>query len=225
MGKREQLHQQRLANERRNKILTLVGITILALVVVILIISYQVNSIEKVVAIKPNPRPQADGMSMGNPDAPVKVDIYSDFQCPACKSLAENIEPALVERFVKIGQVYVTYHPFKVIGNESDLAAQGAYCAAEQDLFWEYHDILFANHTGENVGDFTIPRLKAYAKELELDTNAFDPCLDNGKYKEQVKADQSAGEAIRVSYTPSVFINGQLDTTGNYLQTVQSLLD
>lgn len=224
MSKREDLRRQRQSSERRNKFLIILGIAIIAVLVAVIIITSQLNSIGKIVSITPEVRPQSQGMTMGNSNAPVKMDIYSDFQCPACKRLAENVEPGLVENYVKTGKLLITYHPFKVIGPESDAAAEAAYCAADQNKFWDFHDILYANWTGENVGDFSTKRLKAYAENLKLDMTAFNQCLDNGKYKNQISEDQKAGDTIPLSFTPSVFINGVLDETGNYAATIDKAL-
>lgn len=213
MSKREELRKKRFETDRRNKIFLVVGVAIVAIAVIAIIVTSQLNSIQEVVSITPNPRPDATGLSMGATDAPIKMDIYSDFQCPYCKRLAEEIEPGLVEKYVKTGVLSITYHPFKVIGDESDNAAKGAYCASEQNKFWEYHDVLYANFTGENVGDFTTKRLKAYAENLNLDTNAFNSCVDSNRYNDQIQQDQTDGEKLKVSYTPSVFLNGELVDT------------
>ena len=104
-------------------------------------------------------RPQAQGLSMGDPNAPVKVEEYGDFQCPACRIFHESQEGQLIEKYIKTGLVYFTYTPFSFIGDESVKAAEAAYCAADQGKFWEYHDMLYANQTAENKGDFADSRL------------------------------------------------------------------
>jgi protein-disulfide isomerase len=224
MSKREELRHQRQVVERRNRILILSGIVLVAILVIVVIVNSQLKSKIHVVSITPNPRSQANGFSAGNPNAPVKVDIYSDFQCSACLHFYQNFEPLLMEQYVNTGKVFYTYHTYKVIGPESDNAAQAAYCANDQGKFWDYHDILYANWTGENVGDFTPSRLKAYAKNLGLDTTLFNQCYDSGKYRQKIADDQSAGDALSLSFTPSVFINGKLDESGNYQQTIDAAL-
>jgi protein-disulfide isomerase len=224
MSKREEMRRQRKNVEKRNKILVIGGVTVFAILVIAIIVISQLKPGINIVKTTPVAMPQENGMSMGNPDAPVKVDIYSDFQCPACMRFAQNIEPQLVDKYVKAGKVFVTYHPFNVIGPESDTSAEAAYCAADQNKFWSFHDILYANWTGENVGDFTAEKIKKYAEAINLDLTAFNQCFDSGKYKEKVQADQKAGEAIPLSYTPSIVINGKLDESGNYLATIDAAL-
>jgi protein-disulfide isomerase len=153
--------------------------------------------------------------TMGDPNAPVKLVEYADFQCPACGRFAAVAEPIIVEKYINTGKVFYTFVPFSFIdGNtpngESKKAAQAAYCASEQSKFWEMHDLIFANQNGENQGDFADRRLKAFASKISLDTGAFNSCLDSGKYAAQVADDLKQGEAKGVSSTPSFVINGKL---------------
>ena len=224
MGKKEEYRRHVQTVKKRNQYLLFGVIVIIALVIAGLIIIPNMQSIGAIVPVTPNPRPQAQGMAMGDPTAPVKVDVYSDFQCPACKSFAETIEPQLVDQYISKGLLYLTYRPFRVIGPESDNAAEAAYCAADQNKFWEYHDILYANWTGEEAGDFSDRRLKAYAESIQLDTAAFNRCYSSGKYRTQVQNDQQAGNQIKVSFTPSVFVNGILVEDGNYIAAVDTAL-
>lgn len=224
MSKKEEMRRQRKATERRNRIIIIIAIVVLAVAVVGIIISSQAANKVQIVEITPQAYPQANGLSMGDPNAPVKVDIYSDFQCPYCRKLAQEVEPTIIEKYVSTGKVYLTYHVFNVVGQESINASLAAYCANDQGRFWQYHDILFANWTGENVGDFTDIKLKAYAKSIGLDESAFNQCYDNKTFNAQVQADQDAGNAIPLKYTPSVFVNGTLDESGDYLATIEASL-
>ncbi len=224
MGKKEEYRRHLQTVKKRNQYLLFGVIVIVALVIAGLLIIPNMQSIGEIVPVTPNPRPQAQGLAMGDPNAKIKMDVYSDFQCPACKSFAQSLEPQLVEQYISKGLLYLTYRPFRVIGPESDNAAEAAYCAADQNKFWEYHDILYANWTGEEVGDFSDRRLKAYAETIQLDTDAFNKCYSSGKYRAQVQSDQQAGNLIKVSFTPSVFVNGVLVEDGNYIAAVDAAL-
>lgn len=224
MGRKEEFRRQRDNARKRNQTVVVGLIIVAALLVAGIIIIPNLQSIGEITVPATNPRPQADGLAMGDPNAPVKIDVYSDFQCPACKSFAEQSEPLIINEYVSTGKVYFTYHPFKVIGPESDAAASAAYCAADQNKFWEYHDILYANWTGEEVGDFSDRRLKAYAEKIGLDTASFNQCYNSGKYKSQVRQDQVAGEQLKVSFTPSVFVNGTLVTDGGFSAAIDRAL-
>jgi len=105
--------------------------------------------------------------------------------------------------------VRIGYRHFAFLGQESQWAGEASECAAEQDSFWEYHDYLFANHGGENQGAFNKENLKKFAVELGLGTEAFNECLDSGKYVQVVQLETSTGQQIGVKSTPTFLVNGQ----------------
>ena len=163
-----------------------------------------------VVAITPFPRPAAQQNTMGDPNAPVKIEEYSDFQCPACLSFFKDTERSIAEQYVATNKVYFVYHSMGAwIGPESAAAAEAAYCAGDQGKFWDYHDILFDNWTGENVGAFNTQRLQAFGEALGLKMDEFRSCLDNHKYASQVAQDRAGGDKLGVKATPTFFINGK----------------
>ena len=146
--------------------------------------------------------------TMGDPNAPVHIIEYGDFQCPFCRKFWSETEPQLIKEYVNTGKVYFEYRSFPILGPESILAAEGAYCAGDQNKFWEYHDTLFTNWTGENVGDFTQDKLILYAKALSLNVAEFESCLSGEKHKGTVEQDQAQAGADGVRATPTLFING-----------------
>jgi protein-disulfide isomerase len=95
------------------------------------------------------------------------------------------------------------------LGPESTWSAEASECAADQDAFWEYHDYLFGNHGGENQVAFSKENLKKFAAELDLDTQAFDECLDSGKYTQRVQTQTGLAQQIGVTSTPSFIVNGR----------------
>lgn len=147
--------------------------------------------------------------TMGNPDAPVHIIEYGDFQCPYCLKFWRESEPQLIKEYVNTGKVYFEFRSVGAfIGPESGWAAEAAYCAGDQNKFWEYHDILFSNWTGENVGDFSKDKLVKYAETIHLDTTTFEKCLSEEKHKATVDQDAAKAEADGVHATPTLFING-----------------
>jgi len=155
--------------------------------------------------------PMAEGNRMGDPNAPVKIIEYADFQCPFCVQYWEETEGQIIENYVATGKVFYEFRSYGAfIGPESAAAAEAAYCAGAQNQFWEYHDILFANWTGENVGDFSDENLHQYAAALSLNQNAFDQCLKSGKYADRVRQDAANAQSDGVTGTPGFLINGKL---------------
>lgn len=152
--------------------------------------------------------------AMGDPNAPIKIEEFSDYQCPYCDRFYKETENQLIDTYVKPGTVYFVYRSFGAfIGPESKAAAEAAYCAGDQNQYWEYHDILFANQTGENVGAFTDRRLQAFAEALSLDMNAFNDCYTSGKYSDRVDQDGVDGKAAGITGTPAFYftymVNGE----------------
>jgi protein-disulfide isomerase len=158
---------------------------------------------------------QVNGTSLGDPNAPVKVDVYEDFRCSACMYYTQKYEPTVIQNYVDTGKVYYTYHSFIVIdgGDGTDASyrsANAAMCASEQGLFWEYHDTLFANQVTESATLYTDARLITMAENIGLDMTKFNQCYQAKKYASTVKNDISEGQTLGVNGTPSIFVNGTL---------------
>lgn len=154
------------------------------------------------------PRNITQSNSMGDLKAPIHIIEYGDYQCPYCLKFWAETEPKIVEEYVNTGKVYFEFRAYPILGPESFTAAEGAYCAGDQGKFWEFHDTLFHNWTGENVGDFTQEKLTRYATALGLDVQVFESCISEGKYAGRVEQDKAQAEADGVYATPTLFING-----------------
>lgn len=158
----------------------------------------------------------ADGRSLGKADAPVTLDVWSDFQCPACGQFAETVAPALVRDYVTPGTLRIVYHDAAFQGaraggsyDESVEAGAGARCAADQGRYWPFHDWLFANQSGENKGAYADARLRAIAVAAGLDVTAWDACRATGKEQAAVRAETAQGVAKGLNATPTMYLNGQ----------------
>ncbi|MEM4409059.1 MAG: DsbA family protein [Candidatus Caldarchaeum sp.] len=214
MSKRQMLREKRRKEQQRNRLIAIGLIALGALLTVFFVVYPNISAAQSVVVPTPFPRPMADRNTMGDPNAPIKIVEYSDFQCPYCRRFAEETEPLLVETYIKAGKVYFVYRSMGnfisdniarargVVNTESRDSAMAAYCAADQGKFWEYHDALFANQTGEGVGAYSEARLKAIAQKLGLDMDAFNKCFSSGKYRDQVQQDYNDGTAAGLTGTP-----------------------
>lgn len=154
---------------------------------------------------------QSDLNSMGDPNAPVRITEYSDFQCPWCKKFHDEVEQQIIDQYVESGKVYFTFVPYgpggKYIGPESKSAANAAFCAGEQGKFWEYQQIVFANQTGENVGDFPDNRLLAFSEAVGLDQAQFSDCFASRKYDDKLNEGIVLGQQRGIKGTPSFIFN------------------
>ena len=95
-----------------------------------------------------------DDPFLGNPEAPVTIVEFGDFQCPFCGKFFRESEPQIIERYVKTGKAKLVYRDYAFLGPESEDAAVAAGCAGEQGKFWEFHDYLYNHQRGENGGAF-----------------------------------------------------------------------
>jgi protein-disulfide isomerase len=227
--RRKQKQRQHLAT------LLIVGGGVLLVVAVIVIIALGGNktpsNTSTPIPITPISRPQANGLAMGNPEAPVRIDVWEDFQCPMCVQYTDNVERKLIDSYIVNGIVYYIFHQYPFIdknvgGKESKQSANASMCANEQDRFWDYHDIVYANWNGEGEGAFSDKRLTTFAETLGLDMVAFNSCFKANRYQDQIDKDYQAGVSVGVSGTPSVFVNNKEVTPGyvpSYEQMVQAI--
>jgi protein-disulfide isomerase len=207
MSKRQMMREKRQRQARMQR-LGVIGIIVVgALLVTAALIYPNLKPIGEVVAATSGERPLVNDNAMGDPNAPVKIEEFSDYQCPYCARFYEETEGQIADVYVATGKVYFVYRSFgNFLGPESQAAAEAAYCAGEQNKYWEYHDILYANLTGENVGAFTDRRLGAFAEALSLDMDAFNSCFSSGKYADRVEQDYLDGTAEGVTGTPAFVI-------------------
>jgi protein-disulfide isomerase len=139
---------------------------------------------------------------LGEPDAPLLIRNFSDFKCPHCRTAARDLLPPVIENYIAEGQVRFEYVPVAVLGQESEVAAQGSLCAADQDQFWQYHDILFANQSSMH----TIQSLTTYAEQLGLDSREFRACVTSGRYRTQVQENMTAFRQTGGTGTPTFLV-------------------
>jgi protein-disulfide isomerase len=154
--------------------------------------------------------PLGDSPTMGSPSAPVTMIEFSDFQCPFCGQYYTQTLPEVEKNYIDSGKVRFVFKnmPLDNLHPNARAAANGAECANEQNKFWKYHNKLFESQNswaglpGRNATD----TFKQYAADLGLDSNAFNTCVDSGKYADKVNKDYQDGSNYGVSGTPTFFI-------------------
>jgi len=207
MSKRQMMRAKRERQARIQRIGVIGVIVVGALLVAAALIYPNLKPVGEVAPANSGERPMVSDNAMGDPDAPIKIEEFSDFQCPYCARFYQETESQIANSYVADGTVHFVYRSFgNFIGPESKAAAEAAYCAGDQNKFWEYHDILFANQTGENVGAFSDRRLAAFAEALSLDMDAFNSCFNSGKHADRVEQDYQDGAAAGVTGTPAFLI-------------------
>ena len=147
---------------------------------------------------------------IGNPNAPITIIEFSDFQCPFCAKFHIQTLPKIMEEYIKDGKVKLVFRDFPIqsIHSNALLASAAAECANEQGKFKEMHDKLFENQNEWNNKntDNVIILFNQYSLEMEIEEEKFDSCLRNGKYIKEIQKDLEDGRAYGISGTPGFFI-------------------
>jgi protein-disulfide isomerase len=158
----------------------------------------------------PAPAPAATplepaGKARGPADAPVVIEVYSDFLCSHCADFAVDVEPAIVREFVEPGIARLVYRHFPVVAPESAFLAALAECAADERRFWAFHDAVMrrvARRALRSLGD-----VDAAARDAGLDPERLRACQPEPAIRARVDADRRAGERRGVEGTPTIFVN------------------
>ncbi len=151
----------------------------------------------------------------GDPDAPVTIIEFSDFQCPFCARFFQQTLPLIEKNYIETGKVKLVYRdlPLASIHPNAIPSHIAAECADDQGKFWEYHDILFENQSQWNrlgLDDLRNIFLQ-YADDLELDAVSYDSCLDSSDIVNEINDDLVDARALGATGTPTFFIGTEKD--------------
>lgn len=143
---------------------------------------------------------------LGNPNAKITIVEWGDYQCTYCHLFHQNTKDQLIQEYVNTGKVNFVFRDFPLNGPDSVLAAEAAYCAGDQNKYWQYHDELYNNWGGERTGWVNQKSLDQFATNVGLDLNQFDQCMNDKKYENRVFDNQKFGQEIGIDGTPSFVI-------------------
>ena len=147
---------------------------------------------------------------IGNPDAPITIVEFSDFQCPFCARFHTQTLPLILEEYIEQGKVKLVFRDFPIqsIHPNALPAAVAAECANDQNKFREMHDMLFEKQTDWNKLETVdaLSMFSQYASGMQLDEELFDSCLTSGKHISEIKKDLDDGRDYGVSGTPGFFV-------------------
>lgn len=225
VSKRQEFREKRRRAQQRNRIIIIAIVAVVAVAFAFLLIWPSIKPVPEVVQVTPVPRTDAARNELGNQKALVKLTIFSDFQCPYCKEFWSSTQAQVESAYVDTGKVLFVYRSAGNWvsrnsgsgGTESQDAAMAAYCAADQNKFWQMHDALFANNRDvEEQGSFAPRRLQEIAQSIGLNMSDYNSCVSSQKYLNQINQDFQDATAAGITGTPFFVIsytaNGQQKT-------------
>lgn len=177
------------------------------------------------------PRSPSDTIAMpgwvvGSDSAPVEVEEYADFQCPACRNFAILTMPDVMERLVKTGRVRWRFRDFPLQQHQNSLTAhEAAACAGEQGGFWQMHDQLYFNQRDWEFAGNAGKKIRGYAQKIGVDLAKYDECVKTHRYLGRITASAGQGQARGVSSTPTFIIGTQLLTGSMPYDALKAIID
>lgn len=151
----------------------------------------------------------AQGVTKGDPNAPVTIVEFADYQCPGCGSFALSVKPQVDLSYVQSGKAKFVFYdlPLISIHPHAFLAARAGRCANDQGRFWEYQDVIFRNQpnwsTKQSVqGDFV-----DFAEEAGADRDTFEACLASDAHADVVTANMRLAEQLGINGTPTIMVS------------------
>ncbi|GAB4447783.1 MAG: thioredoxin domain-containing protein [Chloroflexi bacterium OHK40] len=161
----------------------------------------------------------------GNPEAPVTVIEYGDYQCPACAFYERNLAEIINRDYVETGKVRFIYHEFPLDSHVHAVpAAEAARCAGDQGKFWQMHAMLFINQDQWSPLSNVQNVFSGYAGQLGLNRATFDACMSAGTHNAAVVAAGQAAAAAGANATPTFSVNGQLVSASELPGTIEAAL-
>ena len=197
-----------------------IGAVIASIAIVAVMFGLNGTFDESELAIKPTPEMDSIGPTeitmetfvengspfLGNPNASITLVEFGDYQCHYCHVFFETIEGKIMKNYIETGKVKMIFKDYNIIGKDSVKASQGAHCANDQGLFWEYHDILYSNWTGENNGWASGANLANYAQDIGLEMNQWTDCMSQQKHSKTILDSNEDAKKLQLTGTPAFFV-------------------
>jgi len=199
-----------------------IGAGIASIALIVVFFAFNASNTESELVVAPTPVIQETGPAkitsatffengspiLGNPNAPVTLIEFGDYQCFYCNQFFHKTEDKLVKNYVETGKVKVIFKDYTIIGPDSISAAHAAHCANDQAMFWEYHDTLYNNWNGENNGWASSENLLGFAEDGGLDMDKFSKCMIDSKHSSTIENSNQDAKDLGLTGTPAFFIIG-----------------
>ncbi len=150
----------------------------------------------------------AQGEVYGDPDAPITIMEFGNYQCPACQTFAFQVKPQVDLAYIQTGQAKLVFHDFPTTPlPHSFLAARAVRCAGDQDRYFEYHDEVFRTLREWSAPRSPVGHFNDLAAQVGLDGQAFEMCLESDRHADVVTANLTLGLKLGVTGTPTIFVH------------------
>ena len=197
-----------------------IGAIIASITITLVIFGFNSSSNEMGLSMEPTPKMDQVGPKkitmdtflsngspiLGDPNAPITLVEFGDYQCHYCNVFFQSIEKDILKNYVDTGKVKIIFKDYNIIGEDSVKASQGAHCANDQGSFWEYHDILYSNWTGENNGWASSENLVIFAQQIGLNMNKWSECMNKGSHSQIILKSNDDARALELTGTPAFFV-------------------
>jgi protein-disulfide isomerase len=164
----------------------------------------------------------------GNPEAPVQIVEYADYQCPACANFAgSSVYQTLNTDYVATGDVQYVFHDFPLqMHPNARTASEAAYCAGEQGYYWAMHDGIFETQTrwSSLSRNGAVNHFGDLAEASGANRAAFDTCMAEGTYTDQVQSAYQSAIQAGISATPTFVVDGSQVTAMQLMATIDAAL-
>lgn len=208
--------EARVRAARRRKRLVVVSVVVGVLVVAAVIgIVLQSQRGKITVGATPKGVTSDSGVAVGRSTAPVRVDFYEDFQCPACGKF-ERAVGQTVEQLVDQGRIYAVFHPMAFLGPESTRASNASGCAADQGHFLAFHSALYRSQPPEKTNGYRNSDLISTAGQLGFSNRTFRYCVEKSSHLGWVQKVTDLASQKGVVQTPTIFIAGKQANPADY---------
>lgn len=153
-----------------------------------------------------------DGATLGRANAPVLLEVWADYQCPVCARWDREQLGTLKTQFVDAGILRIQARDIAFLGggdfDESLELAVGARCAAEQNRFWQFHDLVYWNQGRENEADHNAAFIAAIADRSGVDRTTWDACVAGEDTRSAVRSETNVAFGKGINATPTIALNG-----------------
>ena len=179
--------------------------------------------------ISPDKRTSGKGLAKsvhvrGNPEAPLTLEEFGDFECPSCKNVATFLDKVVKEYQPSVRVIFRNF-PLAMHQHSHD-AALAAEAAGLQGRFWEMHDMLFRDQPVWSSSDYPSMLFDSYAETLGLDMHQFRNDLKSDKVRERLDSDQDRAKSLGVKVAPTLFIDKhQMGTNEATPEELHRLID